>query len=233
MKVKKLLALAMIAGLVVGSVNMADAKKKKKKKKKPVPVQADATYYMRADACDGEETDNLRLSLEDGPDAGNVCGWLNNGLLNTAAAAAGEPETPVINVTVAKDVWPVADGLPLTLDASKPLTGTLNLRSAFHDAAPDNGLSVGEAKLEISFTGVSGGEELPIGNATVTYTVTPQASNYAAEFEIDLVDELDKKVLESLSMTTAVHGNTLLHGSFEMDDPASTVIVPTWVLKKK
>jgi hypothetical protein len=129
------------------------------------------------------------------------------------------------------DVWPVADGLPLVIDASKPITGKINMVSSFLGAAPDNGVAVGNVDLVIDFTGVSGGEDVAIGSVTASYQVTPAASRYEVPFELKLDGAMDKKSFESIVMTTTVRGSNVGHGLYELDQPASTVTVPAWVLQ--
>lgn len=231
MKARKLVAAALALGVVVGSLGVAEAARKKPKKpKKPkppvaAPVQVDQKFFMRRDACEGagaDSTDNARLSLEDGPDeGGNTCGWLDSGVLNEVYSTSGA-ETPVA------DVWPVADGLPLVLDATKPVAGTINVRSSW---AGPVGIAAGQVEMIIDITGVSGGEDVVVGSATVSYEVTPAAILYEVPFEIKPGAELDKKSFESLVMTTTIMGPNAGHGLYELDEPPSTVTIPAWVVQ--
>lgn len=228
MKARKLAVTALAMGLVVGSLGVAEAAKKKKKPKPvPAPVAVDQTFYMRRDACTGagaDSADNARLSLEDGVDEGNLCGWGESGLLNEAVINSGQ-------LDAVADVWPVADGLPLTVDATKPISGKLQMVSSFLGAAPDNGLAGGNVEIVIDFTGVSGGEDVVLGTATAEYQVTPASSRYEVPFEIKLDGALDKKSFESLVMTTTIRGANFGHGLYELDQPASTVVIPSWVVR--
>jgi hypothetical protein len=223
MKTRKLLVTALVVGVVAGSFGVAEAAKKKKKPKPaPAPVQVDQKFYMRRDGCN-TDADNARLSLTDGPDVdGNLCGWLESGILNEVLIAAGE--APVA------DAWPMADGLPLTLDTSKPITGSVTVVSSYLGAAPDNGLAAGAPELVVDLVGTSGGEDVVIGTATVPYQVTPAASKYTIEFEIKADGALNNKVFESVTMTTAVRGPAAGHGLYELDDPASFVTIPSWAI---
>ncbi|HEX2057358.1 MAG TPA: hypothetical protein VHI71_03230 [Actinomycetota bacterium] len=222
MKGRKLFATVLALGVVVGSFGVAEAAKKKKKPKPPAPapVQVDQKFYLRRDGCN-TDADNARLSLEDGVDEGNLCGWLESGLINEVLIESGA-EAPV------SDPWTMADGLPLTLDASKPIKGSINVRSSFLNAAPDNGLAAGLATLQVDLVGMSGGEEVAIGTASVDYEVTPAASAYTVDFEIAPEAALDKKVFEAVTLVTTIRGPAAGHGLYELDDPASTVTFPTW-----
>lgn len=228
MRGRKLLATALALGVVVGSFGVAEAAKKKKKPKPvPAPVQLDQKFFMRRDACEGagaDSTDNARLSLADGPDeGGNLCGWLESGVFNEILVAAGEAPTA--------DVWPVADGLPLTLDATKAITGSITLVSSRLNAAPDQGVAAGQSTLVVDLVGTSGGEDVSIGTASVDYAVTPATSTYTVDFEIKVEGALDKKVLDSITMTTTIRGPMAGHGLYELDNPPSTVTIPAWVVQ--
>ena len=225
MKIKKLLVLGLVTGVVFSSLGVAEAAKKKKPKPVPVPAQADQTFFMRRDACTGDEADNARLSITDGtePADGNQCGFLDYGVMNEVYVASGD--------TAVSDAWPAVDGLPLVLDATKPITGTINMYSSYlGDPLPaEVGVAAGQVEMVIDITGVSAGEDIVVGTAMVEYQVTPGTALYEVKFEIKPGAELDKKSFEEFVLTTTVRGPNALHGLYELDNPASTVIVPSWV----
>ncbi|MDQ4124770.1 MAG: hypothetical protein M3134_04100 [Actinomycetota bacterium] len=224
MKARKLLATTLALGVVVGSFGVAEAAKKKKKPK-PVPAatQVDQKFFLRRDDCGGD-ADNPRLSLTDGADeAGNLCGWLFSGILNEVVIRAGDAPT--------NDAWVMADGLPLTLDTSKAITGSVTLVSSRLNAAPGQGAAAGQARFVVDLVGTSGGEEVVIGTAAVDYMVTPAASTYTVDFEIKPEAALEKKVFEAITMTTTIRGPVAGHGLYELDNPASTVTIPAWVVR--
>jgi hypothetical protein len=226
MKLKRLVAVALIGGMVAGGVTVAEGAKKKKKKK-PVPVQVDTKYFLRADGSDNVPEDNLRLSIEDGADAGNGYGWAEYGLLNEVTTQGDVSEF------IVSETWPAVDGLPLKLDASKNLTGSLYLTSWNPGGAAGQTLSPpGKPTVDISFAGEIAGEEIDLGSATKTYDLTPTQSVYEVPFEIDLADEVDKKTTVALVMTVTIRGASYQHGSYELDDPASFVVVPNWIKKR-
>ena len=229
MNVKRLIAVALIGGLIAGGITTAEAKKKrKKKKKKPVPVQVDTTYFLRADSAESVDAANLHLSIEDGADAGNGYGWAEYGAWNEAFGNAGQDDL------VLKDIWPATDGLPLKLDASKKAAGTLYLSSWNPGSAAGQTASPpGRPTLDVELTGDVGGETISLGTASVTYDLSPTSAQYEVKFEIELADELDKKQLTALTMTVTQRGAAQQHGSYELDDPASFLVVPSWKVKKR
>ena len=93
-------------------------------------------------------------------------------------------------------------------------------------------LSAGEATLEVTLAGTSGGEPKVIGTASNSYQVTPDKGSYTVDFEISPDSALNKAAFTTLELTTTVRGPTVLHGFYELDDPASFITVPTWVKKK-
>lgn len=222
MRIRKIVALGLAAGVVVGSFGVAEAAKKKKKPKPAAPVQVEQTFFLRRDDCGGDN-DNARLSLVDGPDeAGNLCGWLNSGLINEVEMTSGQGEPT-------SDEWPVSDGLPLVLDASKPIKGTLIMKSShLGSPAPETGVAAGQVEMIVDVTGVAGGEDVAVGSVTVEYIVAPPGVTYEVPFEIKPDAALDKKSFEALVMTTTIRGANVLHGLYELDDPPSTVVIPSW-----
>ena len=210
---KRLIALVLVLGLVGGYVGATGAMAKKKKKKKPVPVAA--TYFLRDDnAC---ESPNY-LSKEDGPDEGcaQTDSMLNEALINQAGLFEEE---------LVADVFEARDGVPFVLDATKALTGEVTTYSI-------DDLGVGQAEIDITVTGVSGGEQIVLGEQTDTFVVTPAEPNHTMELNLELDDALNKKKFESLTVTFYPHGWAAFHSGVQLDDPASFITLPTLAKKK-
>lgn len=222
MRFKKLIALALLGGMIAGSLSMADAATRKKRKiVKYIPQ--DRTFFLRRDDC-GTETDNPHLSVIDDVDGGTGCG----------SAGAGLPEEVIINADGApifQSVFPALDGVPALLDATKDIEGAITVQSYQGDSANPGGLSAGQANMEILLTGTVGQETVTLGSASEEYLVTPDKNSYVVEFTLDVDDALNKKKLTSLELTLVQRGATLMHGFVELDDPASSFTIGT--LKKK
>jgi len=193
---KRHIAVLLVVGLVA-AVFAPTAEAGKKKKKKPVPV--DATYYIvwGGDAC----------ALSTTTDAANpdeACSDLFWGL--TAPLSEGPAVIPAI------------DGLPLTLDAAKPIKGKISVQSWYFAGLGPDIMGIGQPELYVKLTGVSGGEEVTLGELTTEpYTVTPASADYVVEFEIQPDAALTGKVLDELTLTMEVQGNSLFHGVFPAD----------------
>ena len=206
---KRYVILLLVVALGVGLLAPAQAARKKKKKKKPVPV--DLTYKVVGGdgAC--------ILSLDEGLATDGSCGDPFGGSITGPAAGAGPT------------LISVADGLPLTLDAAKPVTGTFEMGSYTLAALADNGLGqplgVGEAQWHIILTGDAGGEDVAIGEVTTeTYVVTPGTGDYEVIFEITPAAEVDGKVFDGLTLSLEQIGPTLIHGAIGTDATSSLTL---------
>lgn len=204
MKFKKLLALGLIAGVVAGSLSTADAAKRRRIVKF---IPTEKQFFLRwdgtADSC-GE----AYLSIEDGEDLGNGC------------EAVAQPAQELLIATdqgITRD-WPARDGVPFILNATKPITGTINIFQA---------ASVG-GSLEIVLSGTTGGELVEIGTADVDVPTSPM-ENTPIEFEVTPAAELNKKSFTSFNLNTTQRGVAVSY--IEMEDPTSSLVLPTF--KKK
>jgi hypothetical protein len=222
---KKALVLALVATLVAGAL-VAPATAKKKKGKKPVVSQLDQRYYLRRDGC-GSDNDNTRLSTTDGPDVG--CWYSDSGILYDVVtelfAAAGED----IDLS---EAYPAADGLPLKLDATKPITGELVLYGGdcIDDPLPCSpiGITAGQARFEVKVYATIGGEEKEIGTFTDEFTATP-GSTHTTKLSVPIDGALNGATVEAFRITVYRGGTAYGPGGISYDDPASFVSVPTLV----
>jgi hypothetical protein len=152
----------------------------------------------------------LGLSVLDEPGDG-TCGGAENGTVNGVSQAAGQP--------MASQVWAAYDGLPLTLDAAKPVTGKLYVVSWI-------GPSAGPATVDVAIETTVGGKTVQVGSATVDYLVVPGLGATEVAFEIDVPDALNRKKITGLRMTTTSRGFAPLQGYYEMESPASFITIP-------
>lgn len=206
-KLNKILALALIAGLVAGSLSVAEAKKKKKKKPKLVP--ATSTFFLRHESDDCADETTFTLSLTDGDDVD--CQYATN---------AAWPAFGYVPST-----YGTADGVPFNLDATKAITGVISIRSYFV------GVGAGPASVTVTLTGTSGGEEVALGEFSTEYTAVP-ATTHTFEYEIDPDDALNMKEFTGFTATVTPDGTTVgMHGVIEHDTPPSLINVPTLIKK--
>ncbi|HEX2293688.1 MAG TPA: hypothetical protein VHN37_00065 [Actinomycetota bacterium] len=192
-----------LAGLLAVSLLGPAAAAKKKKKKPPAPAPVELQFFMRRDDCN-TDADNPHLSLTDAEDFDCIpSATLNN----------------VYGPEIATDVYPAADGVPLTLDPTRKVTGSLSLRSW-------NGAGIGIVDVDIKLLGVIAGEEKELGAVQTSYTAVP-AETAVVTYEIELDPALAGAVAEGLTLTVFTHGaNAGIAGGVEHDDPPSWVKVP-------
>lgn len=225
MRAKKLVVVGLVAGLIVGSLGVsAEAKKKKKKKPVPTPVNF---YLQRVPEGSCAEEASFSLSVEPGEDNG-ACGDLLFGAPTEIGHQAGDDQfftTPYR--------FPAADGVPFVLDATKPLTGTIAVYSTTQaQGVPFPGpAGAGQTTLEVLVTGTSNGEAVEIGNAEVTYDVTPNSHPDPVSFEITLDETLNKATFTTLELTLWNRGTSVFHGHYGTGEQ-SFITVPTIKMKK-
>lgn len=171
--------------------------------KKPGGVK----FFLRGPDCSASV---LGLSIVDGPGDG-TCGGAENGTVNGVSGQTGQP--------MVEQGWMAFDGLPLVLDASKPVTGNLYITSF-------PGRSAGPATLDVAIEVQAGGKSVDVGTATVDYLITPAQAWAEVTFEIDVPAGLDKKKITGLQMRTTSRGFAPLQGYFEMENPASYITIP-------
>ena len=163
-------------------------------------LPADRTFYMRRDGC-GTTADNPHLSIVQGTDAGEGCGDLRNGA-PYAAFDAGAPD-PFAD----GDSYSPVNGLPVTLDGSKTVRGTLSWGSwsGLNDA--------GAYTVRFTLAGLKGNQGVVIGTDDVAVTNTPgTAEPVVANYEIAIPAALDRAVLSSLTLTPRFTGATAMTG---------------------
>lgn len=212
MKTNRVLVLALIAGLLLGSISVAEAKKKKKKK--PTSVPATSTFFLRHESDECSDKEKFTLSLTDGEDYD--CQYA----VNLAGAAAG----------YVPDTYTASDGVPFKLDATEDITGVISIRSYL----PPANVGAGLASVTVQLSGTVDGEEeeVVLGEWSIEYTAMP-GTVHTFEYEIDVDDALSEKEFTSLSATVAPGGTTVgLHGVIEHDEPPSLINVPTLIEEK-
>lgn len=221
---RKLITLAVVGLLALCLVGPATAKKKPKKPKAPkapVVVPVDQKFFMRRDAC-ATDADNPRLSLEDGPDG--ACSWDDAGVLYEVLRESGLLDTTT--------VFPAENGMPLTLDASKHITGEITLYHAptcvVAGACSPTGTNVGQAHFTARVIATIAGEDVELGLVDEEFTTTP-GEPHLVKVDLAIDPALNGAILEGFRLETFHGGQALGPGGISYDDPASFVTVPSLV----
>lgn len=228
---KPLIALVAL-GLVAGAVAApAQAKKKKPKPKPPVaaPVQMDQTYYL-VNTSDGCLPEDMFLALAPA-EGGSSCGSRIAGPPATVLAEAGDtPCTPdsAAGVVCAWQTYTAAEGLPVTLDATKKLTGKIIVKSGKGVAQNPASLGAGPTTFNMALDATANGQTVVLGTFSSDYTVTPDKDTYEVPFEIALDAALDKAEISALSVRLWNTGPASQHGYYEVN--TSSIVLPIWKL---
>lgn len=211
---RKMLVVALVIGLLGGSLIGPVEAKKKKKKSAPVPV----TFWFANDsgACTDDSAFVLKLTEST---EGSNCGNLGFGAPYAVANAAGLSNPFSYNAI---------EGLPFVLDASQKITGTIQVSSRGVVAEAPVFLGAGQATTIGTVTGTTGGESVELGAFESTYTVTPAQGVYEVKFEIEPPAEFDKAQFTGLGISLHTEGLVVNHGYYRVHSPASSFTIPTW-----
>lgn len=209
---KRNLVVLLAIGLIVGALAPAQAAKKKKPKPPPAPVAVDVTYNVVWDGTTCALSTSTDLVSPD-----NSCGDPFGGSVTGPALGSGEPI-----------VMAALDGVPLTLDPTKKVTGKLIVGSytlaALSGTPAGIGLGVGEAQWDIVVSGESGGDTVTIGEVTTEpYLVTPGSGDHEVTFEITPGADLAGKVFNTLQLSAIQTGSATIHGAIVTDGSSMTL----------
>jgi hypothetical protein len=175
------------------------------------PKKTSTPFYLRRDDCGGD-ADNPHLSVVDGTDPGDSCGFVV-GILGPGA------ELAELSVD-----YPATDGLPATLDATAPIAGTIDLENF---QIQGNGIGAGDVTVDVTLTGVAADQGVTIGTASQTVSVAPPNTSYPVDFEITPDPSLAKKDVTALNLNVYIHGTYAFSG-FIGNSGKSYMTLPTY-----
>jgi hypothetical protein len=178
------------------------------------PAAQATRFYLRRDGC-GTSNDNPHLSVTSGTDAGDGCG-----LVLTSVVGAGGTVDQAASVD-----YPSTDGMPLTLDAGRPVTGTIDLES--FGIADGTGAGTGLLTVTVDMEALYQGNGVPIGSDTETVLLTPAQSDYPVAFTIQPNGALDQSDLSGIDLRVHVEGPFAFNG-FIGNSGKSWVDMPSW-----
>lgn len=199
---KKIVTLMMVGLLAVGVLGPASAKKKKPKKP-PAPTPVELQFFLRSDA----DCAAPFLSLTDAEDGDCIYG--DDGLADVYQ------DSGLLDMV---DHYVAADGVPLTLDPTRKVTGSIGIRGW-------NGTGVGAAEIEITLIATIAGEEKELGTYSESYTAGPQETK-TITFEMAPDAALAGAVVEGLQLDVYAHGTVVGGRGVEHDEPVSFIKVP-------
>jgi hypothetical protein len=217
---KRTIVTLVVLGLLAGSLaSVAEAKKKPKPKKL---VAAEQKFFLHWDS-DGATppgcTGAVYMSLED-KSGDSTCSTSTQAAQEAFFAAGIEDE-------IVRYLFPAADGVPFTLDASRNLTGAMVLRGTYtYDAYVELKL-IGEVDGQI-VTLAEG--ETTKGQGALSNSVQGmvQLPGPHAEVPVDIAFDkaYDKKQVTKLDLQVTIRGHH--RGGLDYELNPSHIIVPTW-----
>ncbi|HEY6961030.1 MAG TPA: hypothetical protein VI408_03990 [Gaiellaceae bacterium] len=178
------------------------------------PASQTTRFYLRRDGC-GTSADNPHLSVASGTDAGDGCGLV----LSSFVGAGG-----TVDQGAFVD-YPSTDGMPLTLDGSRAVNGTIDLES-FGITDPV-AAGAGVLTLKVDLEALYQGSGVPVGSDTETFVVTPTQTDYPVAFTIQPNGALDRADLSGLDLRVHVEGPYAFSG-FIGNSGRSWLDVPSW-----
>jgi hypothetical protein len=170
-------------------------------------------FYLRRDGC-GTANDNPHLSVTSGTDGGDGCG-----LVLTIVGVGG-----TVDQGAFVD-YPSTDGMPLTLDASRPVTGTIDLES--FGITDSVAAGTGLVTVSVSLEALDQGNGVSVGSDSETVLITPTQTEYPVAFTIQSNGALDQADLSGLDLRVHVEGPYAFSG-FIGNSGKSFTDVPAW-----
>ena len=205
--------ICVLIGLVAGALASPVAAKKKKKAPALVPVEQQ--MFLRGDGCTAEAR---ALSLVDADDA--ECIYTRSGIVYDTI-----PETAPAPVGANPwQTWPASDGIPLKLDATKPITGEIYTEGLFPLVGDYPGISAGNVKVTVKVVGETGGEEKVLGEYVEEFLVKPGDAPHATKVSITPDAALNGLDFTSLTLYTRIGGPSAGHGIYQLTAPTSSFI---------
>ena len=142
-------------------------------------------FYLRRDGC-GTSSDNPHLSTTNGTDAGDGCGLV----INAVAGVGGDVDQGAFVD------FPATDGMPLALDTSRSITGTIDV----------TGTAVGLVEMDVSLEALVGGQGVSIGSDTESFLLDPTVSDNPVPFTVVPSAALANADLQGLDLRVHIHG---------------------------
>lgn len=177
------------------------------------PAAETTRFYLRRDGC-GTTSDNPHLSVTSGTDGGDGCG-----LVLTIVGVGGTADQGAFVD------YPSTDGMPLTLDTSQPVTGTIDLQS-FGITDP-LAAGTGLVTVSVSLEALYQGNGVSVGSDSENVLITPTQTEYPVAFTIQPNGALDRAGLSGLDLRVHVEGPYAFSG-FIGNSGKSFTDVPSW-----
>jgi hypothetical protein len=161
-------------------------------------------FFLRRDGC-GTSNDNPHLSVTSGTDAGDGCGLI----INQVGPVGDADQSAFID-------FPASDGMPLSLDGTKAISGQVAL----------TGAQVGLAEVDVTLEALVGGQPVTIGSTTGSAVLDPTGNDTPVPFTIQPNVSLDGSDVQALDLRVHIHGPNVYSGFVSLSG-ASYVDMPS------
>ena len=195
---------------------------------------SDAKFFLRSAGCPAAGGNFDYLSVTDA-DEEIECFHTGSGIRNEIGNETGtigaNGSNAVADRATATRFWDTTDGGPLSLDASRPVTGQLFTTGGECPVGgvpcSPAGAGAGEVILDIELVGISGGTEIQLGTQVETFVTNPGAP-HLTELSIQPNASFTGTVFETIELRTWIHGPSAGHGVVKTNgDYSSFISVPT------
>ena len=171
----------------------------------PMPIEQQ--FFLRHGPCTNATTDERSLRTSWSNSDVQSCGYTGTVTpINELVYQVDGPEYAL------SEAYPVEDArLPITLDATKPISGVLDVAS---DGFNNVRIGLGLSTIDFTLRGTVDGTLQTIGTATATYQELPGPGplHKQVAWSITPPASLDKKDLTTLEFVYSIHGVNIQHG---------------------
>jgi hypothetical protein len=171
----------------------------------PAPIEQ--KFYLRHGPCSNASTDERSLKTSWSNSDVESCGY--NGTVTPLNEVIYQVDGPGAALSEAYPVDP--SQLPVTLDATKPITGVLDVGT---DGLNNLRVGVGLTTIDFTLQGTVNGTLQTIGTASANYQELPGPGplHKQVTWSITPPASLDKKDLTTLDLIYSIHGVNVQHG---------------------
>jgi hypothetical protein len=155
-------------------------------------------YYLHSDGCGATNPQSFFLSTSatGHGDSGDGCGIIGGLPLGEAFYQLGVPTTTTFSTAANEPT------LPLTLDASQPITGVIGTQSWTGVVG-----GAGQVTADVDVSAVdSNGNTTDLGSASETISALPTSSTYSIPFSVKVDPSLAGLQLVQVTISVTLHG---------------------------
>ena len=185
-------------------------------------------FFLSSTGCSAADTNFDFMTVTDAEDAVE-CFYTAAGLRADIGEAVGNTPASSDRETATRR-WDTVDGIPLVLDATRPVTGEIYTQGGacvVAGACSPAGLSLGQVIIEISLVGLVQGNEIELGAQTDEFESIP-GGPHLTELNIQPDASMKGTKFDSIELRTWIHGASVGHGVIKTTGEANSFIsVPT------